>query len=175
MNICSHCNKEFEPKKGQPNQKYCTTEHKNMAMSINRKKRSGVKCKNCNSPIPYGRRKRTCSTECEIIWDGKMAKKKREYDKEYHKEYSPKKPPELVQCDICNTEFETTTNRKYCLDPECIAEGNRRVKAIYMRKYREKTQKEKIKIAEEEEEAFYIDPKFLSRGNVTTSTGQSNL
>ncbi len=175
MNICEHCHTNFEPSKGHPNQKYCCHDHKTKALSIKNKLKNAKKCKNCNKNVPYGRKKRTCSEKCEKAWNAIMLKKKRLYNQQYNKANFVQKEPKIVFCDICETKFETTTNRKYCENPDCVKEGKKRVSTIYMRGFRLLKTNEKIKEEELEEADMFIDPKFLKRGTPKTSSNLYNL
>lgn len=169
---CKCCNEKFDVPYSHPHKIFCDKKECNQT-ALN-KKENGKPCKVCNNPIPYGRVKRTCSEDCELAWDAIMVEHKKEYNKKYYKENFDIKPPKIVFCDICEKEFETLTNRKYCENQDCIDEGRRKVNAIYMKNYRDTKFKERIDLAEIEEE-FYINPLFLKRGSPQINSGAYNL
>lgn len=172
---CECCKKYFKPSNGQ---KYCSDKCKTKVNSIQRKLAKGQKCKVCDSNIPYGRVKRTCSEDCEAIWTELMFIKKKDQNKEYCRIHYTTRDPRLVTCELCESEFETTTNRKYCV--ECSPEAYRLSKAIYLKgwKARKALEKEELtdkSIVDEEYDDIIIPSQFLTRGNISDSSRVQNI
>lgn len=128
-------------------------------------------CKNCGSPVPPDRSKRTCSIECEKEWSAIAALRKKEYNKQFYIDNNIPKFPCIIVCEICKKDFETMVHRKYCDDPLCTKEAKKRVSTAYMKKYRKKHRVEKI----DPEEGMHIPKRFLDRRKIDVSTGSYNL
>jgi predicted nucleic acid-binding Zn ribbon protein len=179
MKTCQVCQKEFEPLKSHPYQIYCSKPCKLKGGAIKSKLKRALKCKVCNSDIPQGRAKRTCSEECQAIHTARMNEHRKEYNKKYREERKNLVPMEDRICPICGTDFKGKGNVKYCGNPECVKEGSRISKYRYFREVTQpKTRKRsrlKKEALEKELDDIKIPAKFLHRGNISSSSGQSNL
>ena len=119
-------------------------------------------CIICKKENPDKRAKICGSNKCRIAHQKMLKAKETIYQKAYHARIRKQKSrTRICNWEPCSKEFKTKDQSKCCSD-ECKAD----LKRLRNREYAQRMARERLELTDDE--YFYVDPKWLSRGNIST-------